>query len=294
MSPPTPLVSVIIPTFNRLDLLKRAIASIQEQSYQHWELIVVDDGSTDGTSAWLKHYVPTSRQIQQDNQGVSAARNHGVEIAHGQWIAFLDSDDAWAPTKLEDQMKALAEEPHYRFCHTDEIWIRRGRRVNPMNKHRKWGGYIYEHCLPRCCISPSSVLMHRLLWDESQGFDESLAACEDYDLWLRICAREPVLWLDAKLTIKYGGHDDQLSKKYWGMDRFRIQALQKMLTTNDLSPEHQKRTLDTLVEKLQILLQGAQKRGHHDTTEKYQPVLLQTLARQERHTHTPHDKNATS
>ncbi len=101
-----------------------------------------------------------------------------------------------------------------RVCHTDEIWIRNGRRVNARKKHGKKGGWIFQHCLPLCAMSPSSIMIHRDVFTALGGFDERLPACEDYDLWLRITARYPVLFTRQPLIEKYGGHDDQLSRKY--------------------------------------------------------------------------------
>ena len=112
-----------------------------------------------------------------------------------------------------------------------------------MHKHAKAGGWIYTHCLPLCAISPSAVLIHRSIFDCVGLFNEQLPACEDYDLWLRICARFPVHFIPEPLIIKYGGHDDQLSRRYWGMDRFRIQALEDILASGVLTEEHRQATL---------------------------------------------------
>jgi len=274
MDSTSPLVSVIVPTYNRRAVLPRAVRSILEQTLQEAvEVIVVDDGSTDGTADMLKTDFPTVQCIRQANQGVSAARNTGLAAARGQWIALLDSDDHWLPQKLHSQLQALSAEPELRICHTEEIWIRNGRRVNPMKKHQKSGGWIYLKCLPLCCISPSSVVIHREVFDDVGLFDESLPACEDYDLWLRICAHEPVLFLDEPLTVKTGGHDDQLSRAFWGMDRFRVRALKKRLEQGKLSDSDRDATLAMLIGKLEILIQGAQKRSNTDLLHTYVPML---------------------
>ncbi|MED5463013.1 MAG: glycosyltransferase family A protein [Myxococcota bacterium] len=257
-------VTVIIPTFNRAHVLERALDSVYAQSAAPAEVIVVDDGSTDATSTLVKERFPGARYCYQSNQGVSAARNRGISMATQPWVAFLDSDDEWLPKKLKRQGEALEENPGYLFCHTDEIWIRRGRRVNPMNKHAKPEGWIFPECLPLCCVSPSSVMLHRDLLEEVGGFDESLPACEDYDLWLRVASRYPVLLVDELLINKYGGHEDQLSHKHWGMDRFRIQALEKVLHGSELGEENRRLAREMLTNKLEIFLQGAKKRGRDD------------------------------
>jgi glycosyltransferase involved in cell wall biosynthesis len=265
-----PELSVIIPTHNRVHLLTRALRSVLDQSRPADEVIVVDDGSTDGTERLLRSTFPEVTSLRQENRGVAAARNHGIRKAQGEWLAFLDSDDQWRPRKLERQLEALRREPESLLCHTNEIWIRRGKQVNPMSKHEKSGGYIFQKCLPLCVVSPSSVLAHRSLFQRIGLFDESLPACEDYDLWLRVCSRFPVLYLEEPLIVKYGGHADQLSRRFWGMDRFRIQALEKLVELGTLSPTDRGAALSTLLGKIEIYLAGARKRGKLDEAAAYQ------------------------
>jgi glycosyltransferase involved in cell wall biosynthesis len=262
-------ISVIIPSWNRADRLAAALDSVLAQSLAAHEIIVVDDGSTDNTRALLQQHYPGVHYLYQQNSGVSSARNTGIKAACGDWIALLDSDDRWEVSKLERQQQALLAQPGYRLCHCDEIWIRNGKRVNPMKKHAKYGGNIFHHCLPLCVISPSAVMIERSLFDDVGLFDESLPACEDYDLWLRICATWPVLFVDQPLVVKVGGHADQLSRRYWGMDRFRIQALEKILAGGILQQQEHAEALQMLQEKLAILIQGAVRRDNHELVDEY-------------------------
>ncbi len=255
-------ISVIIPTYNRCDSLCVAIESVFKQSLQPNQIIVIDDGSKDNTAAIVAERFPSVDLIRQTNHGVSHARNRGIEVAKNAWIAFLDSDDRWFENKLAVQMNAIDTSPEHRLCHCDEHWIRNGKRVNPMHKHQKRGGNIFEYCLPLCAISPSAVIIHETLFDEVGVFDESLPACEDYDLWLRICSCNPVLFVDSALLEKTGGHEDQLSKKHWGMDRFRLIALGKLLRSQSLSDEYRSLAQITFKKKYGILLNGARKRGN--------------------------------
>jgi len=255
-----PQVSVIIPTYNRAHILMRAVDSVLAQTFQQIEILVIDDGSTDNTPEMLNAYGGRIRVLSQENGGVSLARNVGIQAASGQFIAFLDSDDAWMPDKLERQVAALTAQPQLPLCHTEEIWIRNGVRVNPKKKHRKRGGYIFPYCLPLCVISPSSSILRRELLDEVGLFDEHLPACEDYDLWLRITHTHDVVFLEDPLLVKYGGHDDQLSRKYWGIDRFRVQALVKLLETAALTDEQRRQTCRELQRKCAILAAGCRKR----------------------------------
>lgn len=266
-------ISVIIPSWNRASRLAKALDSVRAQSVAPHEIIVVDDGSTDNTRGLLNDHYRDVRYIFQQNTGVSHARNTGIEAATGDWIALLDSDDQWEPRKLERQQEAIRATPDCRLCHTDEIWIRNGKRVNPMKKHAKHGGEIFSYCLPLCVISPSAVMIRRDIFTEIGLFDETLPACEDYDLWLRICAVYPVLYIDDPLIIKTGGHEDQLSRCYWGMDRFRIQALEKILAADVLGEQDHAAALETLLEKLAIMLQGAMKRDNHTLVEHYRGKL---------------------
>jgi glycosyltransferase involved in cell wall biosynthesis len=255
-------ISVIIPSFNRASVLPRALNSVLAQTRGAAEIIVVDDGSSDGTNALVERNYPGVKLLTQGNRGVSSARNAGVSLSTGEWLAFLDSDDEWLPEKLNHQLACVRDNPHISLIHSDEIWIRRGVRVNPMRKHRKYGGKIFEYCLPRCVISPSAVMMSRSLFDRVGGFDEELPACEDYDLWLRICHQNEVAYIERPLIRKYGGHKDQLSAKYWGMDRFRVRALAKLLTQYTLNSEQQLSTKRMLHEKCRVLMSGAEKRDN--------------------------------
>ena len=268
-----PTVSVIIPTFNRAHSLKEALDSVLEQTYQDFELLVVDDGSNDHTRQMLAAYPGCVTYLFQENQGVSSARNLGIQTSQGTYIALLDSDDLWLPKKLERQIEIMEAEPALQLCHTEEIWIRRGVRVNQKKKHQKQGGYIFPNCLPLCVISPSSALIRRALFDEIGFFDESLPACEDYDLWLRICCRYPVHFIETPLITKRGGHEDQLSRKYWGIDRFRVKALIKLLENETLTAEQDIQAREELCRKCEILANGSLKREKIEEWKHYSRLI---------------------
>lgn len=267
-------ISVVIPTYNRSSLICRAIDSVLQQTRVADQIIVVNDGSTDNTTSLIKTRYGRKISIitSTKNTGVSAARNIGIRRCTGDWIALLDSDDEWLPEKLESQENALHNRAEL-LCHTEEIWIRNGTRVNPMKKHQKRGGEIYNHCLPLCAISPSSALIHKDLFESHGMFDESMPACEDYDLWLRICAQHSVLFIPSPQLIKYGGHADQLSKQHWGMDRFRIQSMRNMLNKNTLTKLQRDLTIEQMLKKTQILLKGAIKHKNEQLITYCQSVI---------------------
>jgi glycosyltransferase involved in cell wall biosynthesis len=266
-------ISVIIPTYNRKHTLPRALDSVLAQSFQPFEIIVIDDGSTDGTANWFSNNYPSIQSISQSNQGVSAARNAGIKQSRGDWIAFLDSDDEWLPTKLAKQVETLKVNPEFLFCHTNEIWIRNGARVNQQKKHQKYGGHIFEKCLDICRVSPSSSLFHKSILDNVGLFDESLKVCEDYDLWLRISANYPVLFLDEPLINKYGGHEDQLSITPEGIEQYRIQSLEKILSKLTLTNSQFASAKFMLLKKLRIFANGLEKRRKTDELNSVQKKI---------------------
>jgi glycosyltransferase involved in cell wall biosynthesis len=267
-------VSIIIPTYNRLPMVKEAVDSVLAQDFEDFELMVVDDGSTDGTADEMKRYGGRVRLLRHsENRGVSAARNRGILNAKGKYIAFLDSDDLWVKGKLKIQVAFLEDNPHYTICYTDEIWVRRGKRVNPKNKHAKYSGWIFEKCLPLCIISPSSAMMRKTLFSKVGLFDEALPVCEDYDLWLRISARFPIFFINRKLIVKRGGHPDQLSQRSWGNDRYRVIALEKVLSELHLKPEEREMVLEEMKKKCKILSEGFFRRGNEIEGKFYQEIM---------------------
>ncbi len=263
---------MVIPTYNRLPQVKDAIESVLSQTYRDFEFWVVDDGSTDGTGEALRAFGNKIKYISQDNRGASAARNLGARVSRGKYLAFLDSDDLWEPEKLEIQVKCMEENPQFPLCYTDEIWIRKGIRVNPKKRHAKYSGWIFEKCLPLCIISPSSALMKRALFVEIGGFDETLPVCEDYDFWLRVTCRYPVLFIDKKLIVKRGGHADQLSTRSWGNDRYRVMVLEKLLCSQNLKADESRMASEELARKCLILSRGFSKRGKGEEGRRYEEL----------------------
>lgn len=265
----SPLISVIIPTFNRSYCLAETLDSVLGQSFKNFELIVVDDGSTDATPQLLDQYTGRLTYLHISHAGPSAARNAGIGIARGDYIAFLDSDDLWMPRKLERQIEFFFKKSDARICQTEEIWIRNGVRVNPMKKHKKHSGWIFRQCLPLCIVSPSAVMAHRSIFGHIGLFDESMQACEDYDLWLRIAPHYPIYLIDKPLVIKRGGHDDQQSRTVPALDRLRIQTLCKLLGSGTLPAELYGFALAELEKKCAVYANGCRKRGRPDEAAAY-------------------------
>ncbi len=274
----SPLVSVIIPVHNRSGMVGRAIASVLNQTWQRLEIVVVDDGSEDNTAERVREGFGERVYllVLPRNRGVSYARNRGIEFSRGDYIALLDSDDSWAPDKISRQLAYLARHPELLLCQSEEIWVRHGRRVNPCRHHRKPDGELFPACLERCLVTPSAVMMHRSFFARIGLFDETLPACEDYDLWLRTAAAGlRVGLLPEKLLTRYGGHADQLSAVVPALDRYRIRALCKLLKQDRLSPVVRRAAKEVLRRKSRIYLNGCRRRGRY----KEMRVLAEQLGR---------------
>jgi glycosyltransferase involved in cell wall biosynthesis len=264
------MVSVIITTYNRRAFLKAAVLSVLVQDYKDKEVVIVDDGSTDDSLKELEG-LPV-QYIWKENGGISSARNKGIEVARGSYIAFLDVDDLWKKKKLSTQMTMMHEEG-YKISYTDEIWIRNGEHLNQRSIHKKYSGFIFEKCLPLCIISPSSVIMKRSVFDVAGLFNETMPVCEDYDMWLRVTAKYPVLFVEKPLIVKQGGHEDQLSKRYPAMDRFRIQSIARILESDVLNETMRNDAVRELEKKCRIYILGAIKRGKTEEAQYYSHLI---------------------
>jgi len=268
-----PQVSVIIPTYNRAWCVREAVDSVLGQEFSGFELIVVDDGSSDETPQMLLAYGSALRMLRQENRGVSAARNAGIAAARGELIAFLDSDDIWLPGKLARQVEFFRRHPEALICQTEELWVKNGRRVNPGRRHRKRGGMIFEPSLDLCLVSPSAVMLRRGLFDRVGIFDERLPACEDYDLWLRVSCRFPVELIETPLIVKRGGHPDQLSRA-WGLDKYRADSIAKLISSGMLTPDQRRAAEAVLRQKCEVYAAGCRKRGRHADANHYEQLSV--------------------
>ncbi|MBS3731361.1 MAG: glycosyltransferase family 2 protein [Desulfobacterales bacterium] len=275
-----PLISVVIPVLDRQDWIAEAVDSVLLQDYAPFELIVVDDGSTDQTPEILSTYGDAIRVFNQVNAGVSAARNRGAAAARGEWIAFLDSDDYWLPGKLAAQMRFFRDNPEIAICQTEEYWIRRGTRVNPGRRHKKQAGRIFAPSLELCLISPSAAMMHKSLLAEEGGFNENLPACEDYDLWLKITCSHPVGLIREPFIVKRGGHPDQLSARP-GLDRYRIESIAGIMASGRLNPDQYRAAARVLKEKCEIYAAGCEKRGKTSEAARYKELGVSFALREE-------------
>ncbi len=265
-----PAVTVIIPTFNRESFLARAIDSVLVQTHRNFELIVVDDGSSDATASLVASYGGAVRYLFQENRGPAAARNLGIREARHGLLAFLDADDHFHPGKLAMQVQAMEARPELFVSHTQETWYRNGRHLNQKLRHRKEGGDIFARSLELCVVGMSTVMVRRELFARIGLFDESFPCCEDYDLWLRASVAHEFLLVDAPLTVKHGGRSDQVSVQHRvGMDRFRIRSLEKLLAAAILSPSQRALAGKALAGKATIYGNGCLKHGRREEGLRY-------------------------
>src|ERR1700674_3139526 len=266
-------VSVVIPTYNRGSVFA-AIASAIAQGAANFELIVVDDGSTDDTWRELERTAAavqaehanrlSMRIVHTENRGVAAARNAGIALASAPLIAFLDSDDAWGPDKLACQIEYMRAHPQYVISQTDEYWLSNGGRVNPGLRHRKAAGDIFIDSLRTCLVTPSTVILRTALFRELGGFDEDFSAAEDYDLWLRILVRHEIGFIPEHHATRMSGHQGQLSATVPAIDRFRILALLKLLAGRELNDVQRRAVCEVLAAKCAIYANGLARRGRGD------------------------------
>ncbi len=301
-----PFFSIIIPTFNRASLLKIAVDSVLSQTFNDWELIIVDDGSTDGTKKIIEEYLKgigfrvkeksqshqvtksqektgeavtwcrgdiCIRYFYQENKGPAAARNRGLKETKGEYICFLDSDDRFVMRKLEVTYEYIKKYPQFKVFHTEEIWYSAGRLLPQKKIHQKPDGNVFGRALKICCISISTACIHRSVFEDRGSFDENMPVCEDYDFWLRVTLKYPVKLIPQYLTIKEGGRDDQQSKRYPALDKYRIYAITKLLEENDLPPDSYRMAVEELKKKCAIYVKGANKRGKHQEAQKYTILL---------------------
>ncbi|MDH4393729.1 MAG: glycosyltransferase [Aquabacterium sp.] len=218
-------VSVVIPAYNAARTLRATLDSVRAQGPLVAEVVVVDDGSTDDTAAVVAEHDPQARLVRQANAGVAAARNLGVSVARGDWVAFLDADDLWLPGKLAAQLKALAQAPTARLaCTAWAVWPSEAELPSAAwlddLSHRaddagQWvgpSGWIYPELLLGSEVWTSTVMMERALFLELGGFDGSLRIGEDYDLWLRASRITPVQHLPRPWAL-YRSHASSLTRR---------------------------------------------------------------------------------
>jgi glycosyltransferase involved in cell wall biosynthesis len=200
----TPAVSVVIPAYNSAAFLQQAIDSVLGQTYSDFEIIVIDDGSSDGTEAVARSFSDRVTYIKQENKGVSAARNHGIKLARGQYVAFLDADDLWAPEKLAEQIPLFDMNPEIGLVYSDwQVVSEHGVSEASFHSSRPAAsGYVFNDLVRTGFILTSGTVVRRSCLADVGEFDETLSIAQDYDLWLRICYRWKVAVVNKALVAK--------------------------------------------------------------------------------------------
>ncbi len=252
--------SVIIPVYNRKIMVLKAIESVLNQSYLPLEIIVVDDGSTDGINNLT--WDPLVKYIRINHCGFPGhVRNSGALIAQGDFLAFLDSDDVWDKDKLMFQKQFLENNPEFVFVHTKERWLMNNNLVSQRKRKHKREGYIFEDCLKSCILGPSTSVIKKDVFWELGGFDPKIEVGEDYDLWLKLSNKYPIGYIDKELIIKNAGHPNQLSFKYPYIESIRINILENLISKNIFSSINQNLALTELKNKYNIVIGGLEKKG---------------------------------
>lgn len=229
-----PEVSVVIPTYNSARYVIEAVNSVLAQTYQDFEVLVIDDGSTDETAAAMSRYQAPVRYIQQPNGGVAVARNRGIAESRGRYVAFLDADDTWLPHKLERQLAALQDQPNYRASYAAFTVV--DASLNPLGISRSQRqASALEDLLLRGNIIGSicTVLCERALFELVGGFDPALSQCADWDMWVRLAAQTEFLYLDEPL-VTYRQHGTNMSRNAPLLESDSLQVLKKGFAMPDL------------------------------------------------------------
>jgi glycosyltransferase involved in cell wall biosynthesis len=234
-----PTVSVVIPAYNAARFLPEAIESVLQQSYRDFEIVVVDDGSTDSTEAVLRSYRDRLTYFRQTNRGAAGARNQGIKLARGRYVAFLDADDRWMPGKLAEQVAVLNSDSGVGLvCSDVEVVSEAGDPLPSfLADKQNASGNVFNLLLRSSFILTSSVLVRRKCVLEVGLFDESLPVSEDLDLWLRIAYRWKVQVLPHTTVIRRK-HREALSSDPSRFTVCRVKVLSKLLANvGDLSPD---------------------------------------------------------
>jgi GT2 family glycosyltransferase len=193
----SPFISVVIPTFNRLELLKETVESVRGQTFRDFEIIVVNDGSSDGTEEWLDAQEDI-RHIDQPNSGIAASRNKGAAVARGGWLAFVDHDDLWARDKLQIQADFVKDNPDVGLVAARHVRI--GKKYEETRRNRWIKGDLFVKVFSESFIHTSSVLMRREVFEEIHGFPTVYRFADEFDVWLKIAAAHPIAYVDDPLA----------------------------------------------------------------------------------------------
>lgn len=230
-------VSVIIPTYNSSQFLREAVQSVLQQTFADFEIIVIDDGSTDNTAEMMQQFEGKVIYIYQKNQGVSAARNNGIKASKGKYVAFLDSDDVWLPTKLEKQIKAIHQNPTKKVCYTEYFSVSQEMRPKDLRRIRSENYVLQDLLLLGNVVGPpSAVIAERDIFDQIGDFDESLSLSADWDMWIRMACATEFVFLNEPL-IKYRLHNSNMSKNVKLLEEDTIRLLEKSFCTGKLPNE---------------------------------------------------------
>lgn len=289
-----PRVTVVVPTFDRSDCLVTTLRSALNQSYKDFELIIVDDGSTDDSavevlrhlgpdperaeSLWRQHSANATgtlgfgfwvgevplQYIHQTNRGVGSARNRGRQAAHGELIAFLEPDYQWDPDYLKAQVEFFDSRPKTWIVHGRVATSRGGARARRA-KTTPMSTIPFEDVVAGNQLFASAVVSHRQCLEAHCGFDENLPACEDYDLWVRVAAHVPIYQVPEALVC----NKRNSNLPSWSLDRYRVYALEKAYQSGHLNSIQRHRVADELVHRCDILVEGFKKRKNLERANFY-------------------------
>jgi glycosyltransferase involved in cell wall biosynthesis len=290
--------TVVVPTCNRREMVAQALQSVLAQTYRNFELVVVDDGSTDGTPMHLMRLLgaepraveilsrmnpaalnPFFHQFVHDgipiqyqyhpNRGLGAARNRGIRHARGTYVAFLEAEDLWEPTHLQAQIAFLDGDGWARIARVGGRQAKDGTRARRSRRAEEASGWIFSQALEACPAGLSCAVVHRGCFAECGTFDENMPACDDYDLWLRLAARFPIHYV-AGPEVTHRSPRPELASHSWTWDRFRVYALEKAFQSGQLNPEQRFLVSQEIVRRCEHLVEGYRRQKSEERANFYE------------------------
>ena len=264
-----PTVSVIIHTYNNEKFIAETVESVLNQTYKDYEIIVVDDGSADGTRDALVPYMQKIRYHYKENGGIASAKNAGISLSETEFVAFLDHDDLWAPDKLQLQMEHFNENPQIGLVYAKYTSFRDGKELRT-KPEKGYSGWIFKELLSKSFIQTSTVVVKRECLDAVGPYDETFSLGDEYDMFLRIARKFQCGFVDKGLT-RYRVHDTNASNNDFLFDNENLGVYKKIYNNfTDLDGVEKKILRKRIARYSMKVAEGLYRQGKQEESKKYQ------------------------
>ena len=264
-----PTVSVIIHTYNNEKFIAETVASVLNQTYKDYEIIVVDDGSVDGTRDVLMPYMQKIRYHYKENGGIASAKNAGIGLSQAEFVAFLDHDDLWVPDKLQLQMEHFNENPQIGLVYAKYTSFRDGKELRT-KPEKGYSGWIFKELLAKSFIQTSTVVVKRECLDAAGPYDETFSLGDEYDMFLRIARKFQCGFVDKGLT-RYRVHDTNASNNDFLFDNENLGVYKKIYNNfTDLDGVEKKILRKRIARYSMKVAEGLYSQGKLEESKEYQ------------------------